>query len=362
MKDNYMDAPPGQMWSIGNHNSYKEYKVFLEEYYGGISFDYDMLEWALSDSKTVILFCRDTQTGYISGSLIAIHQPVKVINEVVENTFVANFMCLASHLRGKGYSKNFGTRLLSILHEVYDKFLVIYNSQIKVEGGYLAETKQYHRHVSLDSMLKYGMTPPILSETHMRLMRKIYDAEKPSFMTRDNIKQLTKNDLKSAMDLLNSRKGSLVKYYTDKTIERLLLKDNIVNTLIHKENDKVTDLVSYYKLKYVLNKDKELYATKIFLLDIATTKYTQEQLVNLVAHCGRSEKSLQLGIIGVNSLDSISRKIRMTELEHPIYYYAVPYKVDMKGMPYLELEEGQLKCINKMGQITPESIKFLPWS
>lgn len=353
------EAPMGQMWSIGRPRDFKEFSVFLREFYMGLVYTEEMLKWYISPNS-VILFCRDNQTGYISGSIVAIPTNVCLRGEKVENCYVINLLCLQSQLRGHGMNKRFFDHLKFILNEKHEKYAILFTSLKKMDGS-ICTVYQYDRYVSLDMMARYRLLDkPITNRTQERLNRKLYDAILPNFMNRT--RKMRETDIPEVLKILNSRDTSDMDIiYDDNSVKKLLPVDDVINTwLVTDDDNKITDLVSYYYLNYCLDKKNEVYTRKAFLLDIVSNKYSKQQLLGLVAHSARVDKCLTFGTMGIDGLDKVSEEHRMTKLHVPLYYYMI-FVGQNFNVPCICYTEGKFDRSGTENELSSRNVRFYPY-
>ncbi len=319
-------APKGQDWSIGTLYDLKELKTFLEEYYMGLVYSEAMLKWYITNGS-FLLFCRDQATGYISGSLIAVHQPMRVDGKVV-NCFVVNLLCLANHLRKHDVSRLFFAEMREQLTIRYNNFLVLFNS-MKNLGTPLCVASHHDRYVSLDVMAKYGAAPQILNKAHLKLLRKKYDCDRPNFMRPDIIQKMTPEDLPQVLELLNSRTGTFQPHYDEESVKRLLPVDGVVNTWVHRIDGKVTDLVSYYILEFsVKRQDKKITGKKAFLYEMVSKRFSKRDLLQVVTHSANVEQCMTFGVVGINGMDEVAEEAKMIRIPYQLNYYLMSYGVE----------------------------------
>lgn len=351
-------APKGQDWSIGTLYDLKELKTFLEEHYMGLVYTESLLKWYVTNGS-VLLFCRDQATGYISGSLLAVHQPVWVEGKVID-CFVVNMLCLAHQLRKHNVSRLFFAELKEQLTIRHDHFLVLFNS-MKELGTPLCVASHHDRYVSLDAMAKHGAAPTVLNKAHLKLLRRKYDCERPAFMRPDVIQKLTPEDLPQVLELLNSREGSFRPHYDEETVRRLLPVDGVVNTWVHRVDGKVTDLVSYYVLEFsVKRQDKKLVGKKAFLYEMVSKRFSKRELLQVVTHSANVDQCMTFGVVGVNGMDEVAEEAKMIRIPYKLNYYLMSHGVDT-DLAQVGLDvENHLVPTGRTRQLRPVEMLYTP--
>lgn len=380
------DTIKGQIWSRGNIHDFKEFRIFLREYYGGLFYSEDILNWYVK-KDSVMIFSRDKQTGYISGSIIAI--PIKMkIEKINERCYIVDFLCLEQYRRSHTFSKLFFNRLGYELKKKHKKFIILFNSMLNLETP-LSVSQHYDRYVSFDVMLEYKQVTKPRDSTHEKLLRKKYDANLPKFLTAEEFQKMTVDDTKLVLELFRNKSSKVKVLHNSESVKDYISKPGMINTMIRKDKvtGRITDLVSYYILKLCINNreieewhakqmekmkqgpvetgDKEpekKFVLKANLLDIVSEKYSKKELIDVALHCARIDNCFTFTILGIDGMDRIADQLKMTKFKQNIYYHLVTYNVDTT-LAHHEWDTDLKEWKHVKGRaIHPDEISYYPRS
>lgn len=342
-----LPPPEGQRWSMATKTDINELEIFFREHYNGVYYEKEYLQWIFSRPGFTALCLRDSSTGYISGTLFA--ELFNLPKFPIGCTYLLSMLCLAPYIRSvqatenkpakkNAYSKLLLIRLYEMLRERHNSEIVFILSSmvelpstsqyeglanidanlVKPVACCMAKKSHHDGFVSIDAMISHRIIGGFRDKGHERLLRKLYDSPRPPFIREFVQLQSTSG----VVQALNSREG-LYRIYDEESAKSLLPVKGVVNTWIHKENGIITDLISYYIIAFNVGKDSgdHLELTyKAFLLELLTSKYTEEQLFMLARHTSQIDKCLSFGAIGY---DELCQKYKMDTLPMPLHYYVL---------------------------------------
>lgn len=337
------NLPDGYVWSdldLNNDKDINELKTFLDENYVGdntsnfrFAYSKESLKWYLQCPNyfpELFISIRLQSSNKIVGTIFGIPLDIKVYDKVIKQVEI-DLLCVDMKLREKRLAPVLIKEVTRRTH-FRNIFQAVYTANLDLPNKLV--TSQYlHRFLNVRKLSEIGFSANKLS---ISSNEKLFKVIKPKI----NIRLLQKDDINICLEKLNNKLNNynLSHIFSKELFEHYFMpRENIIYTYVVENENKITDMISYFIIdKSVFNNKKHTSYKSAYLFYYFNEVTPLEDLLNAAFYFAKESNNDIFNTLNMMELESVNCKFipGTGYLNYYLYNYKCnPFKTNELALP-----------------------------